>query len=167
MLEEVFCFYILFFAIIVSAIGIILAPRMFLAMISFFLLICMTSLLYLTLNAGYIALFQFILCGVVLGVYIFLLLKKIGRLNLKLKLVPVLKIISGAFFTVAFGVLCCLFMNEEFENSLYSIFNYITEKSSDIVDFAGHVFPLHLVILLVLISAIVIRVYLINRSEDV
>ena len=167
MLPEVFYFYLLFFAVLGASIGVIAAPRMFIALISFFVMICVTSLLYLTLNAAYMAIFQFILCAVVLCVYIFLLLKKISRLNLKLKLVPFAKLCAGVVFTLLFGVFCCLFVNQEFSSSLYSIFNFITEKSSDSVNFCGLIFPFHLVILLVLISAVVIRVFLSNRSEDV
>ncbi len=165
-LPEVFYFYLLFFVMLGASIGVIAAPRMFLALGSFFLMIVVSSLLYLTLNAFYMAVFQFILCGVILSVYIFLLLKKIGRLNLKLKLVTVPKIIFGTLFTLSLGALTCLFVNEEFSNSLYSIFNYITEKSSDVVDFASHIFPLHLVIVLFLVVAVVIRVFLSNQNEE-
>lgn len=165
MISEILYFYLLFFLLPLSALGVILAPRMYLSVLSLFLLICCSSLLYFGMNAKYIAVFQFILCGLFLSVYIFLLLKKIGRLNLKLKLVTPFKIIPSVIFTVLFGVLTCLFFNEEFSNALFDIFSFVTIKSSDVVDFASHLFPLHLVVLLVLVSAAVIRVFLISRQN--
>lgn len=162
-----FSFYLIFFLVIGSSIGVIVAPRMYLALLSLFILVSSSSLLYFGLNAKYMAVFQFILCGLILSVSIFILLKKIGRLNLKLKLVPVGKLITGVFFVVLFGGLSCLYFNQEFNNSLYSIFNYISGKSDDVVNFAAHTFPLHLVVLLVLVSAIVIRVFFSRQSEDI
>lgn len=147
------------------ALGVILAPRMYLSVISLFLLICFSSLLYFSMSAIYIGIFQFILCGICLSVYIFLLLKKIGRLNLKLKLVTIGKIVSSIVLTVLFGVLSCLFFKAEFSNALFDVFNFVAAKSSDVVDFASHSFPVHLVIVLFLVSVVVIRVFLISQQN--
>lgn len=165
-MSEVIYFYILFFFVLASSILVILTPRMYLAVFSLLALTFGSSLLYLTLNANYIAVFQFILCGLILSVFLFLLLKKIGRLNLKLKLVTPFKAVAGILAAVLFGGLSCLFFKQEFNNSLYSVFNYITEKSLDVVDFGESVFPLHLVLILLLVSAVVIRVFLSRQGED-
>lgn len=169
MIPEVLYFYVLSILMIISAASIIAAPKMYLSVGSLFLLICFSSLLYLNLNAGYIALFQFLLCGLCLFVYIFLLLKKIGRLNLRLKLVSKIKIIYSASAVLLLSCLSCLFFKEEFTNSLFDIFNFVTVKTSDVVDFAAHIFPLHLIFILVLISAVVIRVFLLSldRKEPI
>lgn len=162
--SNIIYFYSLFFAILTSAFGVIFAPRMYISVLSLFLLICCSSLLYLGLNAKYLAIFQFILCGLFLSVYIFLLLKKIGRINLGLKLVQPVKIVFSSVFVLLFGVLTCLFFNQEFSNSLYSIFNFITEKSSDTVRFLQYAYPLSLVLILVLVSAAVLRIFLENTA---
>lgn len=164
--SNVIYFYSLFFAILASSLGIILAPKMYMAAISLFCLICFSGVLYLGFNAKYIAIFQFILCGVFLCAYIILLLKKISRLNLNLKLAPPFKIIASSLFIFLFGLLTCLFFKEEYSNSLYSIFNFISEKSSDTVNFALHGFHLQLVILLVLVTAVVLRIFLVNVNEQ-
>lgn len=163
--SNIFYFYSLFILIVGSAACIILASRMYLALISLFCLICTTGLLYLALNAKYLAIFQFILCGIFLSVYIFLLLKKIRRLNLSLKLVNPAKIIISMFWVLLFGGVACLFYNEEYSNSLYTIFNFIIENSSDTVKFSQHIFPLHLVMLLVIVTAAVLRIFLSSQTQ--
>ncbi len=155
-------FYSLSVAILACAFGVIFAPRMYIAAVSLFLLICFSGMLYLGLNAQYLAIFQFILCGLCLSVYIFFLLKKIGRWNLKLKLVQPGKIVFGSLFVFLLLILTCTFFYQEFNNSLYSVFSFITEKSSDVVKFVRHAYPLSLVILLVFVSASVLRVFLEN-----
>ena len=70
-------FYVFAFLMISSALGIIFAPRMYLSLLSLFFLVVFSSLLYLGLNAVYLSVFQFILCGLCLFVYVFLLLKKL------------------------------------------------------------------------------------------
>ncbi len=162
--SNIFYFYSLCVIILGSAAGIILVPRMYMAVISLFCLICSSGFLYLSLNAKYMALFQFILCGIFLCSYIFILLKKINRLNLKLKLVNPIKIIASSCWILLFGILTCLFFNEEFNNSLYSIFNFIIEKSSDTINFMEHIFPLHLVILLVIVTSIILRIFLTTQT---
>lgn len=159
-------FYVFAFLMISSALGIIFAPRMYLSLLSLFFLVVFSSLLYLGLNAVYLSVFQFILCGLCLFVYVFLLLKKIGRLNLSLKLVKLAKIVMSSFFILLFGICACIFFIKEFSNSLFEIFNSVAEKSSDVVNFGMHVFPLHLILLLVLVSAVVIRVFLLASQNN-
>lgn len=166
MLSEALYFYLLFIVILIGSAFVIFAPRMYLAVLSLFVTICASSLLYLTLNANFLAVFQFILCGLILSVFIFVLLKKISRLNLKLKLVPWFKIVMGCLFTMLFGVLACLFVKEEFNNSFYAIFNFISEKSEDVVNLSNDLFPLHLVIILLLVSALIVKVFVSRQSED-
>ena len=163
--SNIFYFYSLFLLILGSALCIILASRMYLALIFLFLLVCTTGLLYLTINAKYLAIFQFILCGIFLSGYVFLLLKKIKRLRLSLKLVKPAKIIISVILVLVFGMLTCIFFNEEFGNSLYTIFNFVTENSSDTVKFLQHIFPLHLVILLVIVTAAVLRIFLSSQIQ--
>lgn len=162
---DVLAFYVLAFLILVSASMVIFAPRMYLAAVSLFFLVLFSSFLYFSLNASYIAIFQFLLCGLCLSLYIFLLLKKIGRLNLRLKLVSPFKLFFRSFFVLALGVLTYLFFAEEFSNSLFDVFSFVSEKSSDVIDFAAHIFPLHLVLILVVISAIVIRIFLLSYQN--
>lgn len=157
---SVIYFYFLFVALCTCALGVIFSPRMYLSVLSLFLLVCFSSVLYIGFNAGYLALFQFILCGLFLSVYIFLLLKKIGRLNLNLKLASPVKIITGAVSIAVLGVLSVLFFNQEFDNSLYSFFNVVVEKSSDLVNFKYYVFPLSLLAILIFVAAFVMRVFL-------
>ena len=165
MVPDFVYFYVFAVLMLVSAAGIIFAPRMYLSLLSLFFLVIFSSLLYFGLNAVYLSIFQFILCGVCLFVYIFLLLKKIGRLNLELKLVSRPKIIVSSFFIFIFGLCTCVFFKEEFTNSLFEIFNFVAQKSSDIVAFDLHMFPLHLIILLVLVCAVVIRVFLLSSQN--
>ena len=164
-MSDILYFYMLAFLMLISASGIIFAPRMYLSVLSLLSFILFSSLLYLALNAGYIALFQFILSGLCIFIYIFLLLKKIGRLNLALKLVKPLKIAFAATAVSLFGIFSCLFFKEEFTNSLFDIFNSVIEKSSDIIHFSDHIFPLHLMILLLFVSAVVIRVFLLSSNN--
>ncbi len=163
---DVLAFYVLAVLILVSASMVILAPRMYLSVVSLFFLVIFSSFLYFGLNASYIAIFQFLLCGLCLFLYIFLLLKKIGRLNLRLKLVSPFKLVFRTFFVFIFGVLTYLFFVEEFSNSLFDVFSFVSEKSSDVIDFATHIFPLHLVLILVVISAIVIRIFLLSYQNS-
>lgn len=158
--SNVIYFYFLFAALCSSALGVIFSPRMYMSALSLFLLVCFSSLLYLGFSAVYLAIFQFILCGLFLSVYVFLLLKKIGRLNLTLKLASKAKIVTGICFIVLLCALCVLFFNQEFDNSLYSVFNFVIAKSSDIVDFEHYLFPLSLIGVLIFVAAFVMRVFL-------
>lgn len=164
--SNIFYFYSLFFLMTLSAIGVILAPKMYMSVISLFGLVTLSSLLYLGLNSQYVAIFQFILCGLFLSVYIFLLLKKICRLNLGLKLASTPKIIISTVFTITFGIIEILFFKVEFNNSLYSIFNFITEKSTDVINFQTHGFQLQLLIILLFVTAIILRIFLSNLNTQ-
>ena len=52
-----------------------------------------------------------------------------------------------------------------FSSIIFEIFNFVAQKSSDIVAFDLHMFPLHLIILLVLVCAVVIRVFLLSSQN--
>lgn len=158
--SNVIYFYLLFTALCAGAFGVIFAPRMYMSALSLLLVVCFSSLLYLGFNAVYLAVFQFILCGLFLFVYVFLFLKKIGRINLSLKLASKTKIIASICFLVLLSVLCTLFFSQEFDNSLYSVFNFVVAKSSDIVDFKNYIFPLSLIGVLIFVAAFVMRVFL-------
>ena len=158
--SNIIYFYSVFFLILGSAAGIIFSPKMYLALLSLFVFICSSSALYLGFGANYAAFLQLILCGIVLSGYLFLLLKKIGTMDLKLKLNSAGKIITSAITVAVLGVLVVLFFVEEFENSLYEVFNFVQEKSFDAINFVANIFPLHLVIIFVFVSAIVLRIFL-------
>ena len=160
MVLNIIYFYILFFAICSSALGVILAPRMYMAVLSLFLLVCFTSLMYFSLNAIYLSVFQFILCGLILSAYIFLLLKKIGRINLGLKLAPASKIIMSSVFIILLATLSIMYFYQEFDNSLYAFFNASIENSFDSVNFKNNLYPLALIGIFVFVSASVLRVFL-------
>lgn len=159
-------FYMLAAAMILAALGIILVPRMFLALISFVVLIFASSFVLFQLNSSYVAVFQLILCGIFVSGSIFILLKKIGRLNLKNRLVPIYKILSGAITAGIFGMLVLAFFKEDFSNSLYEIFNFTNEKSTSVLDFSLYAFPLHLVLLLIFVCVLVIRVFLLSAQNS-
>ena len=150
-------FYLSAFLLLCSTAGVIFAPRMFLALISLFFAFLFTGVMCFMLNAKFIAGFVFVMGGVVLCPIIFLLMKKINRWNLPLKLSGVFKIIVTAVVLAVFGGVACLFVNEEFSNALFNIFNYVNEKSQDNMTFSGHVFPLHIVLVLIFAAIIVIR----------
>lgn len=158
--SNIIYFYSMSFLILGSAAGVIFSPKMYLSVLSLFVLICSSSALYFGFGANYAAFFQLILCGFLLSGYLFLLLKKIGRMNLELKLNSIPKIIISSITVLALGVLTLCFFVEEFENSLYTVFNFVTEKSFDSINFAANIFPLHLVIIFVFVSAIVLRIFL-------
>lgn len=162
MVTNLIYFYFLFFATICCALGIIFAPMMYLSAVSLFLFVCFSSLIYLYLNSVYLSVFQFILCGLFLSVYLFLLIKKIGRINLRLGLAPASKIIVSSIFVLLFGALFVLYFLQEFDSSLYSFFNAVVEKSFDAVNFKHYLYPLSLVGIFVLVSAAVLRVFLDN-----
>ncbi len=162
MVTNLIYFYFLFFGTIFCALGIIFAPMMYLSAISLFLFVCFSSLIYLYLNSVYLSVFQFILCGLFLSVYILLLIKKIGRINLMLVLAPASKIIVSSIFVLLLGGLFILYFFQEFDSSLYSFFNAVVEKSFGSVNFRHYLYPLSLVGVFVLVSAAVLRVFLDN-----
>ena len=146
-------FYVSAMLLLGSTAGVIFAPRMFLALISLFFAFFFTGVMCFMLGAKFIAGFVFVLGAPV----IFLLMKKINRWNLPLKLSGVFKIVVSAVVLAVFGVIACLFVKEEFSNSLFNIFNFVNEKSQDTMTFSGHVFPLHIVLILTFAAIIVIR----------
>lgn len=154
---EPLCFYVTAMMLLGSAIGVVFAPRMFLALISLFFAFLFSGAMCFMVNAKFIALFVFILGGVVLCPIIFLLMKKINRWNLPLKLSGVFRIIVTSVVLCGFGVVACLFVGEEFNNSLINIFNFVNEKSADSMTFSGQIFHLHIVLILIIAAVIVIR----------
>ncbi len=150
-------FYVSALLLLGSTAGVIFAPRMFLALISLFFAFFFTGVMCFMLCAKFIAGFVFVLGALVLCPVIFLLMKKINRWNLPLKLSGVFKIVVSSVVLTVFGVIACLFVKEEFSNSLFNIFNFVNEKSQDTMTFSGHVFPLHIVLILTFAAIIVIR----------
>lgn len=159
-------FYSQFFLILFFALGIIFAPRMYLAVLSLFALICTSTLLLLDLNAYYIGIFQTILCAFILCFYIFLLLKKTERLTLKLKLASKFKVVFSVFILILFISFCCIFFVLEFDGSLYEFFNIVAEKSFDAIEFNPYKLPLILLFILITTVGITLRAFL-NDSEMV
>lgn len=160
MMYEVIGFYFIAIMTVMSTIGIVFLPRMIYALFSFFFLILLFSLLLCFLNAKYVALFGFLLLGVCLVGYIFLLLKKIGRLNLSLKLVSNPKMFFSGVLVVLFGLLVLSFFFSEIRCSMFQVFNITKETSFDQIGFLKNMFPLHLSLLLLLVAAAVVRVLL-------
>lgn len=167
MIPEFLCFYLVSGILLMSALGVVFAPRMYIAVFSLFVLVSASSFLYFDLNARYLAIFQFILCGICLIVYLLLLLRKIGRLQLELKLVSKIKIVFRSLFVVLFGCCVVFFVSEELSSSLFGVFNFVLEKTSDEIDFLGNLFPLYLFVILVMVVSMVARSYLkYNKSDD-
>ena len=150
-------FYLAALMLLCSTAGVIFAPRMFLALISLFFAFLFTGILCFMLGAKFIAIFVFLLGGLVLCPVIFLLMKKINRWNLPLKLSGIFKIVVSSVVLAVFGGVGCLFIREEFSSSLFNIFNYVTEKSQDSLTFSGHIFPLHIVLILIFCAVVVIK----------
>lgn len=166
MIPEFLSFYLVSGVMLVSAFSVVFAPRMYISVLSLFLLISSSSFLYFGLNARYLALFQFILCGICLIVYLFLLLRKIERLQLELKLVSNFKIVIRSFFIFLFGAFIVFFVNEELSSSLFDVFNFVYEKASDEIDFTGNLLPLYLFVILVMVISMVVRSYLRPSKND-
>lgn len=166
MFSESIYFYIFSILLICNCAAVIFAPRMVLALFGLFLSFLFTGLICWTLNAHFIAIFQFVLCGLILCPVIFLLMNKISRWSLPLKLVRPFKIIIAALVSLGFGALVCLFIKEEFASSLLNIFNFVNEKSSDSVHFFSYAFPLHLLLILVVVTVIVISAIVFPSQED-
>ena len=163
-MATVICFYLMAIMLVTSALAVVFAPKMFFAVVSFFSVIFFSSLLYCFLNAKYLATFQFILCGIFLVGYILLLLKKIDKLDLSLKLVSKSKMIISSFFVFFFGFLITLFFIFEENHLLGRLFNFICQTSSDIVSFLQNIFPLSLVVIMLFVTAIVVRVLLLSST---
>lgn len=158
--SNIIAFYALTFVLLGSAVGMIFFPKMYMSLLSFFCFVLSSCFLYWELNAKYLSVFQFILCGVILCGYLFLLLKKIGRLNAELHLKNLLTIVVCFTLVSLFGVCILVFFYEEYNSALYSIFNFVQEKVFDSISFGANLFPLGLIVLLVFIVAIVLRVLL-------
>lgn len=165
MFSETIYFYFLSVMLLGSACMVIFAPRMFLALIGLFFAFLFSGMLCMTLNATFVAIFLFVLGCLILCPIIFLLMKRINRWNLQLKLAQPLKIIVSSVAAIVFGLIACLFVKEEFSNSLFNIFNFTNEKSADILNFKDYIFPLHIIIILVLISILAIRAILTSTNS--
>jgi hypothetical protein len=153
---DVLYFYLLFFGVLAGAAGVIAAPRLFLSVVSLFVAVSASSLLYLRLNAHYIAIFQFVFCGLVFSSLLFVLLKKTEMFNLGSKFVTKFKAFTGIVLVFVFGLLVCLFANEEFSGSLYAFFSSVSERAFADTGFSGDIFSLQLLIIMVSVAAVVL-----------
>lgn len=159
-MATVICFYLMAVILIISALTVVFAPRMYISVASFFSLIFLSSVFYYFLNARYLAVFQFILCAIFLVGYILLLLKRIDKLNLPLKLVSKPKVIISSFFITLLGFSVLGFFVFEENNYFDTLFNIVCETSSDIVLFAPNLFPLCLVGIILSVISVVVRALL-------
>lgn len=166
MIPEFLSFYLVSVVMLIGALGVVFAPRMYIALLSLFVLILASSFMYFDLNARYIAIFQFILCGICLIIYLFLLLRKIERLHLELKLVSKMKMAFRSLFVVLFGCFVVFFVKEELSISLFDVFNFVYEKTSDEIDFGGDLLPLYLFSILVMVVSMVVHSYLRSSKID-
>lgn len=159
-------FYSLFFIIVFSALCMVFSSRMQVLLFSFFSLICSTSFLYWNLGSRYIAIFQFILFGIILLGYIFYLLKKIGCLDLKSKLKNKPFLICASFIVLLFFLLAIAFFSVQYDNSLYSVFNIVQLNESESISFKNNFFLFQLTFVLFVIVAFVARVLLMAYFRD-
>ncbi len=166
MFTESVCFYGLSGLLLGSLVLVIFAPRMFLALISLLFGILFTGLLCWSLNAKFIAVCMFLVFGVVLCPVIWTLMNMISRWNLPLKLVNPAKIIFTVFSLILFIFVTVLFIREEFSSSLLNIFNFVNIKSSEGFNFSEYVFPLHLIVILSIITIIVIKALVFSKDSD-
>ncbi len=156
LITEPIYFYILAVLLIFSASAVIFAPRMFLAIIGLFLSFLFTGLICASLNAIFVAMFQFILCGLILCPVIFLSTRKISLWDFPLRLVKIPKIVISSIIVVLFCAVICLYVREEFSSALLNIFSYVNEKSADLFNFSEYLFPMHIVIILTVVAFVVI-----------
>lgn len=164
--SNILYFYSLFFLTLGSAMSVVFAPRMYLSVLSLFFLICSSSVLYWNLNAKYLAIFQVILCGFFLCGFICILLKKIGRLTLIIKKKTIFNIIFKTLILLLFAIVTVIFFIEDYNNSLYTMFNFVPEKAFDEINFKNYLFPLLLATILICTTAITARVFLITDPNQ-
>lgn len=165
MIPEFLNFYLVSVLMLVSALGVVFAPRMYISVVSLFVLISTSSFLYFDLNARYLAFFQFILCGICLTISLFVVLRKIACLQLELKLVSKIKVVLRSLFTILFGSFFVFCVGEELSSSLFDVFNFVYEKASDSIYFSENLLPLYLFVILVIVVSMVVCSYL--RSAKV
>lgn len=164
---EAVYFYIYALILIVSAVGVVFSPRMFLSFCAFFCTLLFSSCIYGLLNAGFMALFQFILCGLFLCIMLMLILKKITIWTLPLKVASVRKIVLSSVALVIFGIFSYLYVSFEFGGVIGEFFDFIKEKSVDIVDFSDFMFSIHLVIIITLVMCVMLRnIYLTKNNTE-
>ena len=164
---EAVYFYIYALILIVSAVGVVFSPRMVLSFCAFFCTLLFSSCIYGLLNAGFMALFQFILCGLFLCIMLMLILKKITIWTLPLKVASVRKIVLSSVALVIFGIFSYLYVSFEFGGVIGEFFDFIKEKSVDIVDFSDFMFSIHLVIIITLVMCVMLRnIYLTKNNTE-
>ena len=153
--------------LVVSAIGVVFSPRMFYAFCAFFCTLLFSSFIYALLNATFMAVFQFILCGLVLCLILLLVLKKITIWNLPLKIATTTRTVAASLIMFLFGIISCLYVNFEFNGVIGYFLDLIKEKSMDVVDFSNFMFSIHLAIILTLVLCIMVRnIYLTKNSQE-
>lgn len=165
-LSETIYFYFFALMLIVSSVGVIFSPRMFLSVFSLFGAFFFSSLLYELLNARFLAIFQFIFCGLLLCVTLFAVMQKISRWNLKLKVSSWLRNIVTCAALLLFVVLTAMFVQEEFSSSLFGIFSLTSERAADVLHFSDFIFPLYLICILFIAVASVIKTQIDSGTQD-
>lgn len=165
---EAVYFYIYAIILVVSAIGVVFSPRMFFAFCAFFCTLLFSSCLYGLLDAGFMAVFQFLLCGLFLCIMLILLLRKITIWTLPLKIASRFRVALSAVVLFIFGILTYLYVNFEFSGSIGDFFCFLNEKSVDTVDFSGFSFSIPLMIIITMVMCVMLRnIYLTkNNTED-
>lgn len=162
---EAVYFYIYAVVLVASALSVIFSPRMFLGVCAFFLTLLFSSLIYWLLSAEFIALFQFILCGLFLCIILMMILRKITILTLPLRVGSLAKIILTCIVLLIFGLISYFYMSVEFSGAINDIFGFINAKAADRFDFTNFTFPLHLVVIITGVMCVMLRNIYLTKND--
>lgn len=165
--SEAVYFYIFSICLLLSAVGVVFSPKMFMSVIALFGAFLFSSLIYGMLGAYFMAVFQFVLCGLFLCFVFVLIMRKITKWNLPLKIAPFYKILLSSIVFGGFGIVVYFYVFFEFNGMPLDFFDFIKEKSVDIVDFSGVMLPVYLIIILIPVMCVLLRnIYLTNTNEN-
>lgn len=159
-------FYIYAVLLIAGAAGVVFSPRMFAALCSFFFMLLFSSLIYGLLNAAFLAVFQFVLCGLMLCLMLFFILKKITIWMLPLKIASIVKIMFAIFVFCIFAVVSFFYVGFEFGSNSGLFIHMFKEKSADIIDFSGFLFSVSLAVILTLTVCVALKNIELTKTEN-
>lgn len=84
-----------------------------------------------------------------------------------MKVASVRKIVLSSVALVIFGIFSYLYVSFEFGGVIGEFFDFIKEKSVDIVDFSDFMFSIHLVIIITLVMCVMLRnIYLTKNNTE-
>ena len=166
MISNVCSFYILSLILVISSLGVVLSPKMYLALISMLFCVITASILFFNLNAIFVGWLSIFLCLFLL-VFVFIFSKKIDKLFLKNKLVFSFKIFIRCILLLLFCFLIFYFVYEEQSQTVFDVFKIVTGVSVDVIDFSTQIFTLHLIVVLAIVCCLVARLFFTSNQGNV